>query len=164
MLQALKRRARRLEAELTVLHHAYRDPRTPLASKAAMALVLAYALSPIDLIPDFIPVLGYLDDLLLLPLGIALALRLVPRHVLEEHRSFEPGPRADDLELEGRDATERTSDVGTVASSRTRALRITTTANVGARNVEGLEGRADTNGIRSSCRTPRGCRQRLRGR
>ena len=72
MLTALKQRARRLKSELTVLYHAYRDPRTPLAAKLVMVLVLAYPLSPIDLIPDFIPVLGYLDDLLLLPLGITL--------------------------------------------------------------------------------------------
>jgi len=70
-----------------VLHRAHRDPRTPLAAKLVMVLVLAYALSPIDLIPDFIPVLSYLDDLLLLPLGIALALRLVPPAVLAEHRA-----------------------------------------------------------------------------
>ena len=87
VLENLKRRAQRLKAELTVLYQAYRDPRTPLTAKVAMVFVLAYALSPIDLIPDFIPILGYLDDLLLLPLGIALALRLVPRHILEEHRA-----------------------------------------------------------------------------
>ena len=87
MLTALKQRARRLKSELTVLYHAYRDPRTPLAAKLVMVLVLAYPLSPIDLIPDFIPVLGYLDDLLLLPLGITLALRLVPPAVLAEHRA-----------------------------------------------------------------------------
>ena len=63
------------------------SPRVPWFAKAVVGLVVAYALSPIDLIPDFIPVLGYLDDLLLIPLGIALAVRLIPPDVLAEHRS-----------------------------------------------------------------------------
>jgi uncharacterized membrane protein YkvA (DUF1232 family) len=63
------------------LYLAARDPRVPWYAKAVVALVAGYALSPIDLIPDFIPVLGYLDDLLLLPLGIALAIRLIPADV-----------------------------------------------------------------------------------
>jgi uncharacterized membrane protein YkvA (DUF1232 family) len=63
-----------------------RDPRTPIAAKAVAALVVAYAISPIDLIPDFIPILGYLDDLLLLPAGIWLALRLIPQPVMEAAR------------------------------------------------------------------------------
>ena len=65
---------------------AARDPRTPLAAKLVAALVAAYALSPIDLIPDFIPVIGYLDDLLIVPLGIALAVRLVPAGLMAEFR------------------------------------------------------------------------------
>jgi len=87
VLTALKQRARRLKAELKVLFRAYQDLRTPLLAKVVMMLVIAYALSPIDLIPDFIPILGLLDDLLLVPLGIALALRLVPSYVIEEHRA-----------------------------------------------------------------------------
>ena len=63
---------------------AYRDPRVPWYAKLFGALVVAYAFSPIDLIPDFIPVLGYLDDLILIPLGIALAIRMIPRPVMEE--------------------------------------------------------------------------------
>ncbi|HPQ70184.1 MAG TPA: YkvA family protein [bacterium] len=82
----LRARARRLKQELVALHLAYRDPRTPWYAKALPALVIAYALSPIDLIPDFIPVLGYLDDVILLPLGIALALRLIPREVMDDCR------------------------------------------------------------------------------
>ena len=66
---------------------AYRDPRTPWYAKAFAALVAAYALSPIDLIPDFIPVLGQLDDLLLVPLGVALAVRMIPREVLADCRA-----------------------------------------------------------------------------
>ena len=69
------------------LYLAYRDPRTPWIARLVAALVIGYALSPLDLIPDFIPVLGYLDDLVLLPLGIALALRLIPPAVLAEARA-----------------------------------------------------------------------------
>ena len=76
-----------LKSETYALYLAARDRRVPLAAKVVTALVVAYALSPIDLIPDFIPVLGYLDDLVLLPLGIALAIRLVPPHVLAECRA-----------------------------------------------------------------------------
>jgi len=68
------------------LYLASRRRDVPWHAKAVAVLVVAYALSPIDLIPDFIPVLGYLDDLLLLPLGIALVIRLIPRPILEECR------------------------------------------------------------------------------
>jgi uncharacterized membrane protein YkvA (DUF1232 family) len=78
--------ARALKRDVVALYLAARDPRVPWYAKAVAACVAAYALSPIDLIPDFIPVLGYLDDLLLVPLGIALAVRLVPPALLEEHR------------------------------------------------------------------------------
>ncbi len=66
--------------------YAYRDPRSPLPARLVMLIVLAYALSPIDLIPDPIPILGQLDDLILVPLGIALAVRLLPRAVLADAR------------------------------------------------------------------------------
>ena len=65
---------------------AARDPRVPSAAKLLAGLVAAYALSPIDLIPDFIPVLGYLDDVLIVPAGIWLALRMIPAEVLEDLR------------------------------------------------------------------------------
>jgi uncharacterized membrane protein YkvA (DUF1232 family) len=81
-----KRWARRLKTQLYALYLAYRDPRVPWYAKIFAGLVLAYALSPLDLIPDFIPILGYLDDVVLLPLGIALAVRMVPKQVLEECR------------------------------------------------------------------------------
>ena len=68
------------------LYLAYRDPRVPWAARLVAAGVVAYAFSPIDLIPDFIPVLGYLDDLILVPLGILLALRLIPAPVMAECR------------------------------------------------------------------------------
>jgi uncharacterized membrane protein YkvA (DUF1232 family) len=80
-------RAAALKADTYTLYLAYRDPRVPRAAKLVAALVVAYALSPIDLIPDFIPILGYLDDVLLLPAGIALAIRLIPPSVLAEHRT-----------------------------------------------------------------------------
>jgi len=76
-----KQRARELRRGCQALSLAARDPRVPWYAKALVVLVAAYAVSPIDLIPDFIPVLGYVDDLLLLPLGIALAIRLIPAEV-----------------------------------------------------------------------------------
>ena len=86
MLESWKRRGTRLRGETYALYLAYRDPRTPWYAKVLVALVVAYAFSPIDLIPDPIPILGYLDDLLLVPLGIALALKLIPPVVLDECR------------------------------------------------------------------------------
>ena len=83
-LDALKEWASRLRRKTYALYLAYRDPRVPWYAKLFAAVVVAYALSPIDLIPDFIPVLGYLDDLVLLPLGIALAVKMIPPHVMAE--------------------------------------------------------------------------------
>ena len=71
---------------MAVLYLAARDPRVPWYAKAVAGAVVAYAFSPIDLIPDFIPVLGYLDDLILAPLGIALAIRLIPSDIFSELR------------------------------------------------------------------------------
>jgi uncharacterized membrane protein YkvA (DUF1232 family) len=75
-----------IKRESLTLYAAYRNPRTPWLTRLFLALVLAYAFSPIDLIPDFIPVLGYLDDALLLPLCIWLALRMIPEPVLADAR------------------------------------------------------------------------------
>lgn len=75
-----------LKRETLALYIAIKDPRTPRTAKILAAIVVAYAVSPIDLIPDFIPVIGLLDDLILLPIGIALCLRLIPPEVLEEAR------------------------------------------------------------------------------
>lgn len=83
----IKARARRLKAETYTLYLVVRDPRTPWFAKLLAGIVVAYAFSPIDLIPDFIPVLGYLDDLLLLPLGIWLAIKLVPEEVMQDCRA-----------------------------------------------------------------------------
>ena len=86
MLAGLRKRARLLKTDTYALWLACRDPRTPWAARIVAGLVLAYALSPIDLIPDSIPVLGLLDDLVLVPLGLSLALRLVPAQVMAESR------------------------------------------------------------------------------
>lgn len=86
MLERLKTEARRLKAEVLVLYVAARHPGTPRAARLLVLLIVAYVFSPIDLVPDFIPVLGILDDLILVPAGIALALRLVPAPVLAECR------------------------------------------------------------------------------
>jgi uncharacterized membrane protein YkvA (DUF1232 family) len=79
--------ARRLKREVYTLYLAYRDPRTPWYARLWAAMVVAYAFSPIDLIPDFIPILGYLDDLVLLPLGVAIALALIPANVMADSRA-----------------------------------------------------------------------------
>jgi uncharacterized membrane protein YkvA (DUF1232 family) len=86
ILSRVKEKARHFKSEIHALYLAYKDPRVPRAAKVFTAAVVGYALSPIDLIPDFIPVLGYLDDLVLLPLGIWLALKMIPPEVLEECR------------------------------------------------------------------------------
>lgn len=87
MFAALKAQAKQLRQHTLTVFFAARDPRTPLLVRALAVLVAAYALSPIDLIPDFIPVIGYLDDLLLVPLGLALVIRLTPPEVLESARA-----------------------------------------------------------------------------
>lgn len=86
-LTNLKQRARKLKTETCALYLAARDPRTPWYAKLLVTGIVAYALSPIDLIPDFVPVLGYLDDLILIPLGIALAIQLIPHVVIAECRT-----------------------------------------------------------------------------
>ena len=84
--ERLKTQARALKQETYAIHIAARDPRTPWYAKALIWSVVVYAFSPIDLIPDFIPVLGYLDDLILIPAGIALAVRLIPPEALAQAR------------------------------------------------------------------------------
>ena len=79
--------ARRIKRDVHALYLAAGDPRVPWYAKALAAAVAGYALSPIDLIPDFIPVVGYLDDMLLVPLGILLVIRLIPPDVMAEHRN-----------------------------------------------------------------------------
>jgi len=86
MLEKLKSRARALKNEAYAIYLAAKDPRTPWYAKVLIFFVVAHTFSPIDLIPDFIPILGYLDDLIITPVGIALAVRLIPPEVLEEAR------------------------------------------------------------------------------
>lgn len=86
-MQRWRRWAQALKRETYALYLAYKDPRVPWYGRAVAALVVAYAFSPIDLIPDPIPVLGYLDDLLLVPLGLWLALRFIPAEVMAEARA-----------------------------------------------------------------------------
>ncbi len=86
IITRLKQRAKLLKTETYTLYLAYRDPRVPWYAKVFVAAIVGYALSPIDLIPDFIPVLGYVDDLIIVPGGVFLALKMIPREVLEECR------------------------------------------------------------------------------
>ena len=79
--------ARGIKRDVVALYFAARDPRVPWYAKAVAAAVAAYALSPIDLIPDFIPIVGYVDELFVLPLGIMLAVRLIPPDIMAEHRA-----------------------------------------------------------------------------
>ena len=101
-MEKWKQSAQKVKVDTYALYLAYRDHRTPWYLKLLAASVVAYAVSPIDLIPDFIPVLGILDDLVIVPLGAALAIKMVPKEVMAECRE------------EARDATERT------ASKRTK--------------------------------------------
>jgi uncharacterized membrane protein YkvA (DUF1232 family) len=87
LLTSLKQRARHLKSETFALWLAARHPGTPWYAKLLVAGIVAYALSPIDLIPDFVPVLGYLDELILIPLGIVLAIGIIPGPILEECRA-----------------------------------------------------------------------------
>ena len=87
MLTSLKARAKQLKQYTLTVYFVARDSRTPVLVRALAVFVAAYALSPIDLIPDFIPFIGYLDDLLLVPLGLALVVRLTPPEVLESARA-----------------------------------------------------------------------------
>jgi len=100
---------RRLKRETYAVYLAIKDPRTPWYARVAAGLVVAYAFSPIDLIPDFIPILGYLDDLIIIPLGIALTIKLLPPDVLAEARS-----RADQA-MAGGKPTSRAAAVVIVA-------------------------------------------------
>src|SRR5438132_4877270 len=87
MIQRIRQWARLAGRDVYAVYRAARDPRVPWYAKALAFCVAGYALSPIDLIPDFIPVLGYLDDLIIVPLGIALAIRLVPPPLMAEFRA-----------------------------------------------------------------------------
>jgi uncharacterized membrane protein YkvA (DUF1232 family) len=83
----LKNWARAIKRDVLALYYAARDPRVPWYAKALALCVAGYALSPIDLIPDFIPVIGYLDDVILVPLGIIAVIKLIPPEIMAEHRA-----------------------------------------------------------------------------
>ena len=83
----LKQRAQQLTADIPALALALKDRRTPLSAKVLAGLAVAYALSPIDLIPDFLPVIGYLDDVIVLPMLVAWSVRMIPPEVLGEYRA-----------------------------------------------------------------------------
>jgi uncharacterized membrane protein YkvA (DUF1232 family) len=87
MLSRIKPWARGLKRDAHAIYLASRDPRVPWYAKALAVAVAGYALSPIDLIPDFIPIIGYLDDLVILPLGIWLVVALIPREITVEYRA-----------------------------------------------------------------------------
>jgi uncharacterized membrane protein YkvA (DUF1232 family) len=97
MLEKWKDRARLLKIEVYALYLAYKDPRVPWYAKIFTACVVGYAFSPIDLIPDPIPILGYLDDFILIPFGIAIALKMIPKEVLAECRE-----QAKEIMLQGK--------------------------------------------------------------
>jgi uncharacterized membrane protein YkvA (DUF1232 family) len=92
VLERLKAWAKRIARDVAALGFAARDPRVPWYAKAAAGALVAYTLSPIDLIPDFIPLLGYLDELVIVPLGILLVVRLIPNDLMAEFRA-----KADDM-------------------------------------------------------------------
>lgn len=85
-IDSLKQRSQMLQRDTKALWFAFQDRRTPWYAKAFSIIVVAYALSPVDLIPDFIPVIGYLDDLILIPLGITLTLKMIPPAVMSDAR------------------------------------------------------------------------------
>jgi uncharacterized membrane protein YkvA (DUF1232 family) len=86
-MRAWKRKVKALKQDLFILYLAYKDPRISWLLRLFTLCVVAYAFSPIDLIPDFIPIFGYIDDLVLVPLGIYLALKWMPNEIIEEYRA-----------------------------------------------------------------------------
>ena len=88
MIQRTRQWARLARQEVYAVYRAARDPRVPWYAKALAFCVAGYALSPIDLIPDFVPVLGYMDDIIIVPLGILLVLKLIPPEIMAEHRAL----------------------------------------------------------------------------
>ena len=105
-VETLKKRARQLKTETYAMYLAYRDPRVPLCARIFAGCVVGYAFSPIDLIPDFIPVLGYLDDLIIVPLVIVLAHKMIPAPVMVECRA-----RAQELADQGKPVNRITAAI-----------------------------------------------------
>jgi len=86
IIKLLKQKAKELKIEIYALYMAYKDPRVPWYKKVFLVLIISYAINPLDLIPDFIPILGHLDDLIIVPLGIYLAIKIIPKEILTECR------------------------------------------------------------------------------
>jgi uncharacterized membrane protein YkvA (DUF1232 family) len=97
LLAAIKKKAKELQYSISALYLAYKRKDVPAAAKIVIAITVGYALSPVDLIPDFIPVLGYLDDLLIVPLLVCISLKLIPEKIMEECRE-----QAKDMWKDGR--------------------------------------------------------------
>jgi uncharacterized membrane protein YkvA (DUF1232 family) len=93
MMERAKQWARVVKRDTHAIYLAARDPRVPWYAKAVAFCVAGYALSPIDLIPDFIPIVGYLDDIIIVPLGIVLVVKLIPPEIMAEHRSLAAAAR-----------------------------------------------------------------------
>ncbi len=86
LFEKIKNKAQKLKKEIKTLYFAYKNPKTPILPKLIIIFTIGYAMSPIDLIPDFIPVIGYLDDLIILPALIALSIKLIPKDIIENSR------------------------------------------------------------------------------
>jgi uncharacterized membrane protein YkvA (DUF1232 family) len=84
--ESWKEKVKRLKMEVYALCLAIKDPRVPWYAKLLMALIIGYVISPIDLIPDFIPIIGQIDDLIIVPAGIALVIKMIPKSVMDEYR------------------------------------------------------------------------------
>lgn len=86
IIDKMKKQANNLKNEITTIYYVYQNPKAKIIPKIIIIFTIGYALSPIDLIPDFIPILGYLDDLIILPALIALAIKLTPKEIMDESR------------------------------------------------------------------------------
>ncbi len=86
IIKIMKEKAKNLKKEITTIYYAYQNPKTNLLTKIIIIFTIGYALSPIDLIPDFIPILGYLDDLIIIPSLITLSIKLIPKEIMNESR------------------------------------------------------------------------------
>ena len=95
LLEWLKKKSGDLKQQIYALYFAYKNPATPWYAKVFVGMVIAYAFSPIDLIPDFIPILGYVDNVILVPIGIWIAIRMIPENILEESRLHAPSESLD---------------------------------------------------------------------
>ena len=123
MLERLKHKANHLRIEVYAIYLAYKDPRVPWYARILAVCVVGYAFSPIDLIPDFVPIIGYLDDLILIPLGIVFVLKIIPKEVMDEYRE-----KAKDRMLNGKPVNwvAATVIVGIWVGLTTLAVRVMT--------------------------------------